>query len=1022
MKKHNKSCLLTLLAALLGSLVAPVSAQTIFNCPESANAGDVIALQGDSFGNAPQVWFHFVSGTETSLTPTLPLTVLSATGSLNATGSNSFVTAKIPDNEPPGLYALWVVTSSGTSPVVFINQAMPWNADDLCGSAVDPTRQFHLYGRNLQFSGTGTPTVSFVSTSSTLAATVTSGTDSCVLSVKAPLGVQNGVNYTLLVNNGFGGSYGTVQGPVLTGTVTTSGTGTNPDPFGIGVPWCGDFASYPSHVYQVAAPTGSGTTDTLNIQHAINAVSGSGGGIVALQSGTYVAFSGSSNSCLVMATGVVIEGTGTSGTTSTTIEMTGTSIYNPITYHFGLNDGGLTLIDTGLINLTLYNSPTGGASCLSFGHPNKDKFFAVNTNFRSDVSYTIGMSGSQAVFKNCTVYSGTGIMVSGTLYGPCPVNYFGVTDSVMQNDFFQYYNGRLWLSYGCSGLLVLSNTISRIAFGGPIGESGGVSVQGSQDTDVLDNVIQRDPTLSGTYNFVEDNSGESILNQGGPEYFACVGDVSSSSSNTLTDTTRNWIANVYSDPAAFAYDIGMYYATIIAGPGAGQIREVISNTANTLTLSAPWQVLPTSNSVYAVQHLESLRNLIDGNSLTNGIVGIQYYTVGMKDTAIVNNSLYNAGGIYLLSAYKPSTTGTVVFNVQFDTLVENNTVTVTSTDPYNEADSHAYIVDLLEDGGSPGTPGTQAFCPEFRGNTVTAPVPNQQSGITGEGFSILATTNSEAAPLADGTTVVALAAVFQNNTAVSCSNAFHLCTGDYYTALWNNTYTTCGALLWNGTGAGVAYGAFDTGYGSLTGFWDFDSLNAADASGNGNNGTMVNNPSFSGSVPFTTNGNTDSISFTGSNYVQIPNSPNTNPNTEMTIAFWICSGTNGGGYECAVGKDSFYNGWMIQRLSTSAYLYLRVDTSAGTGQTPCFINNVYTNTWHFIAFVLNNGTVKAYMDGSLQSTGTYLVGDGFSSTTNLPLTIGESAVGTYPMTGLMDEVQIYDQALSASQISEIMDY
>jgi len=1014
MKKYNKFCFWTLPVAILGLLGLQANAQpTIFNCPESANAGDVIALQGDSFGNTPQVWFHFVSGTETSLAPTLPLTVLSATGSLNATGSNSFVTAKIPGNEPPGLYAIWVITSSGTSPYVFINQAMPWNADDLCGSAVDPTRQFHLYGRNLQFSGTGTPTVSFVSTSSTLAATVTSGTDSCVLSVKAPLGVQNGVNYTLLANNGFGGSYGTVEGPVLTGTITTSGTGTNPDPFGIGVPWCGDFASYPSHVYHVAAPTGSGTTDTLNIQNAINAVSGSGGGIVALQSGTYIAFSGSSGSCLLMATNVVIQGTGSN---STTIEMTGTSPYNPISYEFGLNDGARNLIDTGLSNLTLYNTPTGGSSCLSFGHTDKDKFFAVNTNFRSDVSNCVSISGSQALFKNCTIYSGSGVTLSGTLFGCSPVNVpsNGVVNLVMQNNFIQYYAGRLWLSNGGEGMLIETNTISRIAYSSVLGESGALDVQQSQDTVVLDNLFQRDPTLSGTYNFVENNDGETIMNQTGHDLYPCVGTVASSSSNTLTDTTRNWAANLYSNPS----DNQMYYATIIAGPGTGQIREVISNTATTLTLSVPWQVLPTSNSVYVVQHIESLRHLIDGNNLTCGVNGIEYYSISTKDTAIVNNALNNSGGINVLSTYRPNTTGTVQYQLQFDTLIANNTVTVTSTDPFNEADSHAYVADWLVDTGTSNTPGTQAFCTEFRGNTVNAPIPNQKSGMLGEGFALLATINSEVAPLADGTTVVAIASVFQNNTAVSCSNAFHLCTGDYYTTLWNNTCTTCGALLWNGTGAGVAYGAFDTSYGSLTGFWDFDSQNAADSSGDGNNGTLVGTPTFSGSVPFTSSGNTYSIFFSGTNHVSVPNAPAINPNNEMTIAFWICGGTNGANYECPVAKDDYTTGWAFQRYGGNG-IALRIDTSAGNAQLKCAVTCL-TGTWHYVAYVLNNGTVSAYMDGALVSTGTYLVGNGFANSSE-PLTIGSLTWGNN-LTGLMDEVQLYDQALTAAQISAIMYY
>ena len=805
------SCLTFLAALILGVPALRANTQpTIFNWSRSANPGDVISLQGDSFGNSPEVWIEQVTGTETALTPAIQLAVLSGTGSLYGSSSNSCVTALIPGTVTPGLLALWVSADGGGtfSPPVYINQAMPWNADDLCGSQVDPNRQFHLYGRNLEFSGTGTPTVNFVSTSSTLAATVASGTDPYILSVQAPSAVQGGVNYTLIVNNGFGGKYGTVAGPVLSGTITGGS-----DPFGLGVPWGADFASYSSHVYHVAAPTGIGATDQSNIQNAINAVSGSGSGIVALQSGTYVAYSGAGNSCLVMATGVVIEGTGTSGSNSTTIEMTGTSPYNPFGYEFGLNDGARNLIDTGLYNLTLYNSPTGGSSCLSFGHPDKDKFFAVNTNFRSDVTNCVVFSGSQAVFKNCTIYSGSGVTLSGTLYCGSPVGYSGVINSVMQNNFFQYYAGRLWLSNGGEGMLIESNTMSRIAYSGTLGETGALDVQQSQDTVAIGNVFQRDPTLSGTYNMVQNNDGETIMNQTGHDDYPCQGGVSSSSSNTLTDTTETWAANQFVN----APDGQDYYVTIIQGAGAGQIHKVIANTATTLTVDSPWQVLPKSDSMYSVHHLESLRHLIKDNTLTGCVQGVVYYSISTKDTAIVNNTLYNNGGIYFRCDYRPSTTGSSQFDVQFDTLIAGNSVTVTPADPYIWTDSYAYIADWVVDtnNGLANPPGTQVFCTEFRDNTLTAVVPDPKTGSAGEGFTLVPTTNGGES-ITDGTTAISVGAVFQGNTAVSCSNAFHLCTGDYYTTFWNNTLDNCGAPVLDGTAGGISHASIATVYGPVT--------------------------------------------------------------------------------------------------------------------------------------------------------------------------------------------------------------
>jgi len=810
MKKYLGSLQITRLVALvLGLLALRANAQpTIFNCTEAANPGDVIAIQGDSFGNSPQVWMLHVTGTETSLAPQEQLTILSGTGSLNATGSNSFVSALIPSGETPGLYVIWVSADGGStfSPGVYVNQAMPWNADDLCGSAVDPNRPFHLYGRNLQFPGYGTPSVNFVSTSGTLVATVASGTDPYVLSVTSPAGVHGGVSYTLMVNKGFGGAYGNDTGPVLSGTIT----GGN-DPFGLGVPWGADFASYPGKVYNVAAPTGNGPTDTGNIQKAINAVSGSGGGIVALQAGTYqlsTGTAGGGNCFLIMKTNVVIKG---AGMDQTVLLMTGTSTSDPIGYHFGLYDGGLTLIDCGLADLTLHNTPTGGSSNLSFPHAAHSRFFAVNTDFIGDVSNNIVFSGTQVVMKNCTIVGGTGAsVVSGSttvIDTGAPLIFYGATYAVVENSLFEYYAGRISPAVdGASNVLVLSNTFSRIAYPTSLGETGALDTQQSQDTVVLSNVLQRDPVLSGTLFEFENNDGETILNQTGHNFNSCQGNVTSATPTTLTDTTENWTNN-YAN--AVAIDGQMYYVTIIKGPGTGQIREVTGNTTTTLTIDSPWQVIPGVGSVYAVHHLESLRHLIKDNTLNSETQGIVYYSISMKDTVIVNNTLYNNGGIYLRSDYRPGS----IFSVQLDTLVAGNSVTVTSTSPYNWTDSYAYVLDWLVNTGTGQAPGTNAFCPEFRDNTVTAPVPNKMSGLSGEGY-ILAPIVNGGYPIKDGTTVAAVGAIFQGNTAVSCSNAFHLCTGDYYTTIWGNGLVSSGSALWDQAGTGTGHASIETIYGN----------------------------------------------------------------------------------------------------------------------------------------------------------------------------------------------------------------
>jgi len=65
----------------------------------------------------------------------------------------------------------------------------------------------------------------------------------------------------------------------------------------------------------------------------------------------------------------------------------------------------------------------------------------------------------------------------------------------------------------------------------------------------------------------------------------------SGTTNTLTDATANFGANVTTYPRC---------VRIVSGTGAGQSRMVVSNTPNTLTVYTPWQVTPDSASDYQI--------------------------------------------------------------------------------------------------------------------------------------------------------------------------------------------------------------------------------------------------------------------------------------------------------------------------------------------------------------------------------------------------------------------------------------
>jgi hypothetical protein len=68
------------------------------------------------------------------------------------------------------------------------------------------------------------------------------------------------------------------------------------------------------------------------------------------------------------------------------------------------------------------------------------------------------------------------------------------------------------------------------------------------------------------------------------------GVATSGGSTTLTDTGKVWTINAYTN----------LFVKITSGTGAGQIRQIVSNTSNQLTISVAWAVNPNATSAYQV--------------------------------------------------------------------------------------------------------------------------------------------------------------------------------------------------------------------------------------------------------------------------------------------------------------------------------------------------------------------------------------------------------------------------------------
>jgi hypothetical protein len=189
-----------------------------------------------------------------------------------------------------------------------------------------------------------------------------------------------------------------------------------------------------------------------------------------------------------------------------------------------------------------------------------------------------------------------------------------------------------------------------------------------------------------------------------------------------------------------------------------------------------------------------------------------------------------------------------------------------------------------------------------------------------------------------------------------------------------------------------------------------------DLSGNGNNGTLTNGPTFNSA-------NGGGIVFDGVNdYVRIPNAINFIPSQNITILGWqylvkrdstfiMCSDGLGN------NEILIYNGWdsLISRKIGVAF-------NAPTGTSSWLLSNTEPslNTWMYIAVTRESNTVSLYINGQLETVNTQagLIIPGNTA----PLLIGvdvdsgdEGSLGNW-FNGNIPQILIYNRALSTTEI------
>jgi hypothetical protein len=201
---------------------------------------------------------------------------------------------------------------------------------------------------------------------------------------------------------------------------------------------------------------------------------------------------------------------------------------------------------------------------------------------------------------------------------------------------------------------------------------------------------------------------------------------------------------------------------------------------------------------------------------------------------------------------------------------------------------------------------------------------------------------------------------------------------------------------------------------NLIGWWKLDETSgtiAADSSGYGNDGTVV------GGGPWVSGYIDGALDFDGDDdYVDCGYDPIFDTAGEMTIAAWVNIRSVPTAWACVIAKGEY--SWRLSNENTEPRYHFGITIWSASnpsipGDTP-----VGYDEWHHVAGTYDGANINVYLDGSLDGT--------IETTSPIGVNTANVLIGENPEAagrnwdGLIDDVRIYNRALSAAEIGELM--
>jgi hypothetical protein len=708
-----------------GNTVVPApstdpSAPKIFNFSSSARPGDVISVQGVNFDSTTQAWLAGAT-----LSSATQLTIVNQVG-------QTWVAAQLPSSRS-GALVLWISNSHGASSAVALNQAVPTHLDAL---QLVPGGAFRVIGRNLMVSGF-TPSVALDGLPATLNL---AASNENILVATAPASLNPTPASVIMVDNGNG--TGAVQLDRTISVVVGSG-----DPLGLGVGWGAGF-TFAGNVIQVNTPCNGTQDDTGAIQAGISSASARGGGVVQLPAGNCLV-----TSTLTMASKVVLKGAG-----------------KDVTFlNYGVNIPILSVGNdlVGISDFTIVNS---GAATQGTQWQQNTRSFILRVKFETGTSYQLFFTNNVNM-----VVSQTDFIQGASFHQNGPYIFGASSGLVFSNNTSTTIDGAPTFDKTHDSLYI-NNQFTRNAVNqneNPVIVTHGFTMNFAYRIAVIGNTFN---VINGPITNKNRNDGEALLTEGGGAVRTeNSGTVASATSTTISDPSNT--LNV--DPFGTGTIPEDYGVAIVSGTGAGQARELVAYSNNTMTVDHPWGVIPDTTSHYATFVWGLEKSLLTGNALTDNPRGIWLYQTAIREVDVVGNTMTNGGGIFLRTFGNQSVKQ---FDPIYNVRIRNNTAS-NSTGLWM---SYVTVVFANQDATNFGTADIGI---EVRGDSLTANVPNVTSTTEDyagqEGYMNLMRISATSAGQL-GTTPMLLGTIFQNDQCINCSLPFVIGTGAYGTTLINN--------------------------------------------------------------------------------------------------------------------------------------------------------------------------------------------------------------------------------------------